>query len=202
VTRAAGLGFAVLIVAASAVLGDAPQLDDSAVTVADYFDDAHARVVTSFYLHGLAVACFVVFVSAFRGTALAAGVLFASCIAQSAIILGALAYRATDDAAVAQSLFDVAVLALNFAAFPAAVLVLATSPNRLRYLRSDRLRYLRFVVAGLLLVSGATFAGSGFFSPSGVLAEVAFGLFLLWVIAVGFAGAGEGASASRSVESR
>jgi hypothetical protein len=193
VTRAAGLSFVVLIVAASAVIGDAPQLDDSAVTVADYFDDAHARVVTSFYLYGLAVACFVVFVSAFRGTALASGVLFAACIAQSAIILGALAYRATDDAAVAQSLFDVAVLALNFAGFPAAVLVLAASP--------DRLRYARFVVAGLLLVSGATFAGSGFFSPSGLLAEVAFGLFLLWVIVVSFLGAAERASTSRSVES-
>jgi hypothetical protein len=181
VSRAAGLGFVVLIVAASAVLGDAPQLDDSAVAVANYFDDAHARVVTSFYLHGLALACFVVFVSTFRGAALAAGMLFTACIAQSAIILGALAYRATDDAFVAQSLFDLAVLALNFAAFPAAVLVLAASP--------DRFRYVRFVIAGLLLLSAATFAGGGFFSPSGLLTEIAFGLFLLWVAAISLLGA-------------
>jgi hypothetical protein len=174
-SRAAGLGFVVLIVAASAVLGDAPQLDDPAVAVADYFDDAHTRVVTSFYLQGLALACFLVFVSTFRGAALAAGLLFAACLAQSAIILGALGYRATDDAFVAQSLFDVAVLALNFAAFPAAVLVLAASP--------DRFRYARFVIAGLLLVSGATFAGSGFFSPSGLFTEIAYGFFLLWVVA-------------------
>jgi hypothetical protein len=171
-SAAAGLGFVVLTLAAGLVLGDAPNLSDDAVVVSDFFDAEHVRVVTAVYLQGLAIVGLLVFVTAFNPLARGAGLLVAVSLALSTIVLGALAYRGTDDASTAQSIYDVAALATNFGAFPAAVLVAAASRP-----------LIGLPLAVLLLVDAATFAGEGFFSPQGLLSRIAFVAFLAWVAA-------------------
>ena len=142
----------------------------TAVAVSDFFDAEHVRVVTAADLRGLAIAALLVLVSAFGTPARAAGLLVGAAMALSTIVLGALAYRGTDDPSAAQSLYDIAVLATNFAAFPAAVLVAAASRPQVG-----------LPLAGLLLVDAATFAGDGFFSPQGLLlSQIATIAFLAW----------------------
>lgn len=176
------------------LIADLPAAGGDSVTVADYFDAAHVEVVVSVYLQGLGLACFLVFLTGFAWllraagegwlatTFVAAGVSFAALLAQAALVLGALAYRATDDASVAQSVFDLALLARAFASFPLAVLSAAAG---LAILRSGVLPgwygWSALALTAPSLAAAATYAGSGFFAPGGGCWLLASGLFLAWV---------------------
>jgi hypothetical protein len=191
---AGGLLFVIFSVAA-ALVADLPSIDSHAVEIANYFDAEHVGVVTSVYLQGLALACFLFFVAGLASwlrtageewlaaTLLAAGVVFLALLGQVAIVLAALAYRATDDASVAQSVFDLTLLARTFASFPLAVLVAAAG---LAVLHSSIFQrwygWAALILAVLFLVAAATYGGSGFFAPGGGYPRAASVLFLAWVL--------------------
>jgi hypothetical protein len=87
-------------------------------------------------------------------------------------VLGALAFRATDEGSVAQSLFDLALFSQNAAAFPIAALVaVATS------------RWFGLPLAAVFLVDALTYAGDGFWAPDGDYSRVAYLGFLAWTAA-------------------
>jgi hemoglobin len=192
---AAGLLFAVLWVAA-AVVADLPPVDSQAAEIADYFDAEHVGVVTSVYLQGVGLACFLVFVAGLAvwlrrageqwlgATLLAAGVTLTALLGQAAIVLGALAYRATDDASVAQSVFDLTLLGYTFSSFPLAALVAAAGLAALRSGVFPRwYGWAALVAAAVFVVAAATYAGSGFFAPGGGYSRAASVVFLGWALA-------------------
>jgi hypothetical protein len=195
VGAAAGLLFVVLWIVAGFV-ADLPAIDAQPVEIADYFDDEHVAVVTSVCVQGLALACFFFFLAGLAvglgrsgeqwlaATQLGAGVVLVALLGEAAIVLGALAWRATDDPSVAQSLFDLALLGHTFSFFPLAALVAATG---LALLRSDVLPRLHgwgaLAAAAVFVVAGATYGGSGFFAPGGGYSDVASLIFLAWVAA-------------------
>jgi hypothetical protein len=181
-TALAGFAFVVLSAGAAVLLGDAPGAAASATEVADYFDDEHARVAASVCVEGLSLACFVWFLAGLAWrlhsggapmrarVAYGAGLVATGLFAQAAVVLGALAFRATDDASVAQSLFDISLVSQNIAAFPIAALVTAAAP-----------RSVGLLLGAFFLVDGVTFAGEGFFAPDGEYSRVGFLLLLIWV---------------------
>ena len=138
--------------------------------------------MTAVYLQRLALVFFVWFLSGLgwrlhsggspmrARVAYGAGLVATGLVAQAAVVLGALAFRASDDVSIAQSLFDVSLFSQNMAAFPLAALVAAASP-----------RSVGLPLAAVFLVDGLTFAGSGFFAPDGEYSRVAFLLLLIWV---------------------
>jgi hypothetical protein len=184
VTAFAGFAFVVLSAIAALLVGDVPGASSSAAEIADYFDDEHTRIVTSVYVQGLSLVFFVWFLAGLgwrlnsagsplrARIAYAAGLVATALFAQAAVVFGALAYRATDDASVAQSLFDLALFAQNTAAFPIAALVAVASP-----------RWTGVLLAAVFLVDGLTFAGDGFWAPDGDYSRVAYLGFLAWATA-------------------
>jgi hypothetical protein len=191
---AGGLLFVIFSVAA-ALVADLPSIDTPAVEIADYFDAEHVGVVTSVYLQGLALACFLFFVAGLASwlrtageewlasTLLAAGVVFLALLGQAAIVLAALGYRATDDVSVAQSVFDLTLLARTLASFPLAVLVAAAGVAVLRSAIFPRwYGWAALLFALLSLVAAATYGGSGFFAPDGGYARATHAFFLAWVL--------------------
>ncbi len=183
-TAFAGFAFVVLTALAALLAAGAPDADAGAIEVADYFDDEHVRVVTSVYVQALALAFFVWFLSGLAWrlhsggspmrarVAYGAGLVATALLAQAAVVLGALAFRATDDPALAQGMFDLALFSQNMAAFLIAALVAAAW-------RSWR----GAILAVIFLVDGATVAGDGFFAPDGGFSRVSLILFLSWVAA-------------------
>jgi hypothetical protein len=162
-TALAGFAFVLLAAVAAVLMGDAPGASASATEVADYFDDEHSRVVTAAYLQGLALRARVAY---------GAGLVVTALYAQSAVVLGALAFRATDEDSVAQSLFDLALFSQNAAAFSIAALVAVATP-----------RWFGLPLAGVFLVDALTYAGSGFWAPDGDYSRVAYLGFLAWTAA-------------------
>ena len=191
---AGGLLFVIFSVAA-AIVADLPSIDRRAVEVADYFDAEHVEVVTSVYLQGVALACFLFFVAGiatrFRkageewlaATLLAASAVLVALLGVAATVLAALAYRATDDASVAQSLFDLTLLSRTFASFPLAVLVAAAGLAALRSaIFPPWYGWATLTLTVLFLAAAATFGGSGFFAPDGGYSRASSLLFLAWVL--------------------
>jgi hypothetical protein len=183
-TALAGFAFVLLAAVAAVLMGDAPGASASATEVADYFDDEHSRVVTAAYLQGLALVFFVWFLAGLgwrlhaagaplrARVAYGAGLVVTALYAQSAVVLGALAFRATDEDSVAQSLFDLALFSQNAAAFSIAALVAVATP-----------RWFGLPLAGVFLVDALTYAGSGFWAPDGDYSRVAYLGFLAWTAA-------------------
>jgi hypothetical protein len=183
-TAFAGFAFVVLSAAAAVLVGDAPGASASATEVADYFDDEHSRVVTAAYLQGLALVFFVWFLAGLgwrlhsagaplrARVAYGAGLVVTVLYAQSAVVLGALAFRATDEGSIAQSLFDLALFSQNAAACPIAALVAVASP-----------RWFGLPLAAIFLVDGLTYAGDGFWAPDGDYSRIAYLGFLAWTAA-------------------
>jgi hypothetical protein len=183
-TALAGFAFVLLAAVAAVLMGDAPGSSASATEVADYFDDEHSRVVTAAYLQGLALVFFVWFLAGLgwrlhsagaplrARVAYGAGLVVTALYAQSAVVLGALAFRATDEGSVAQSLFDLALFSQNAAAFPIAALVAVATP-----------RWFGLPLAAVFLVDALTYAGDGFWAPDGDYSRVAYLGFLAWTAA-------------------
>jgi hypothetical protein len=183
-TALAGFAFVLLAAVAAVLMGDAPGASASATEVADYFDDEHSRVVTAAYLQGLALVFFVWFLAGLgwrlhsagaplrARVAYGAGLVVTALYAQSAVVLGALAFRATDEGSVAQSLFDLALFSQNAAAFPIAALVAVATP-----------RWFGLPLAAVFLVDALTYAGDGFWAPDGDYSRVAYLGFLAWTAA-------------------
>jgi hypothetical protein len=144
---AAGL-FSVVVWIFASFVADLPSIDSRAVAIANYFDDEHVSVVTSVYFEGLALVCFLFFLAGLAvgldragerwlaATQLGAGVTLVALLGTSAIVLGALAWRATDAPFVAQSVFDLALLSHTFSFFPLAAAVAAGGLGALRDRRS------------------------------------------------------------------
>jgi hypothetical protein len=190
---AAGLLFVVLWIVAGFV-ADLPPIDSRAVEVADYFDDEHVAVVTSVYLQGLALVCFLFFLAGLAvalgrageqwlaATQLGAGVMLVALLGQAAIVLGALAWQATDDPFVAQSLFDLVLLGHTFSYFPLAAVVGASGIAVLRSGVLPRLYgWAALAAAAVFLVAAATYGGSGFFAPGGGYSDIGSLVLLAWV---------------------
>jgi len=183
-TALAGFAFVLLAAVAAVLMGDVPGASASATEVADYFDDEHSRVVTAAYLQGLALVFFVWFLAGLgwrlhlagaplrARVAYGAGLVVTVLYAQSAVVLGALAFRATDESSVAQSLFDLALFSQNAAAFPIAALVAVATP-----------RWFGLPLAAVFLVDALTYAGDGFWAPDGDYSRVAYLGFLAWTAA-------------------
>ena len=181
-TAFAGFAFVLLSAVAAVLLGDAPGVSATATDVADHFDDSHAQVVAAACFQSLALVFFVWFLSGLgwrlhsagapirARVTYGAGLVATGLLAQAAVVLGALAFRASDDASIAQGLFDVSVFSQNMAAFPLAALVASASSSRVG-----------LPLAAIFLIDGITFAGHGFFAPDGELSRVGFLLFLIWV---------------------
>jgi hypothetical protein len=190
---AAGLLFVLLWIVAGFV-ADLPPIDSRAVEIADYFDDEHVVVVTSVYFQGLALVCLLFFLSGLAvglgrageqwlaATQLGAGVALVALSGEAAIVLGALAWQATDDPFVAQSLFDLALLGHTFSFFPLAAVASAAGLAVLRGGVLPRLYgWAALAAAAVFLVAAATYGGSGFFAPGGGYSEVALLVLLAWV---------------------
>jgi hypothetical protein len=94
----AGMG-AVGLWTAAALVTDLPPVNRPAGEIAAYFDDEHARIVTSVYLAGSALTCFLFFLAGLTtrlrnsgedqlgAVAFGAGVILASVLAQAAVVL-------------------------------------------------------------------------------------------------------------------
>jgi hypothetical protein len=154
-------------------------------------------------LSAAGVAAFIVFLGALRATlrraegeagalsalAVIAGSVLAAAGFVETALHGALAFRRAElDVEVVMTLFDAASLFFVLLAFPAAVLVAATSAAAFATRALPRaLGYVGFAVAVLQLPAGASVAASGVFSPSGAVPIAAFAVYLAWVAATSLA---------------
>lgn len=190
---AAGL-FSVVVWIVASLVADLPSIDSRAVEIANYFDHEHVSVVTSVYFQGLGLVCFLFFLAGLAvgldragerwlaATQLGACVTLVALLGTSAIVLGALAWRATDAPFVAQSVFDLALLGHTFSFFPLAAAVAAGGLAALRSGTFPRLYgWAALAAAGMFLAAAATYGGSGFFAPGGGYSDVASLVFLAWV---------------------
>ena len=193
----AGIAFVALTVAAYAVAGPYPATDDPVREIAGFFADERGRVLAGLYLQALSVPFFVWFLGTLRavlrraegelGEASAVAVVGGSVLAALALVTtavyAALAFEPPSPSAV-RALFDVGNLLVVFSSFATAAFVAGASAAMLRTGQlGHRPGYAGLAVAAVQLLSGASLAASGWFSPTGVVPIAAFVLFLAWTLA-------------------
>lgn len=193
---AGGILGVVLFVVAGIVYGSPPGVDEDATSVASFFDDHRDRVLCTVFLQGLGVLAILWFVPALVQTMREAGeqrlataafgsfLLAFSLGGTAALSRATLAYSVADEGGeVVVPLYHLSVVVDVFASLLGAGLFVAVGAAALRTGIFARWWGWLSVLAGLLSVISATaWARDGFWSPTGGLSFVGFGVFLVWML--------------------
>lgn len=193
---AGGILGVVLFVVAGIVYGSPPGVDEDATSVASFFDDHRDRVLCTVFLQGLGVLAILWFVAALVQTMREAGeqrlataafgsfLLAFSLGGTAALSRATLAYSVADEGGeVVVPLYHLSVVVDVFASLLGAGLFVAVGAAALRTGIFARWWGWLSVLAGLLSVISATaWARDGFWSPTGGLSFVGFGVFLVWML--------------------
>jgi hypothetical protein len=193
---AGGIVGVALFVAAGIVYGSPPGVADDAQSVGSFFSDHRDRVLCSVFLQGLGVLAVLWFVAALvqtmreSGEARLATAAFGSFLlafslgGTAALGRASLAYSLADEGSDAVlPLYHVSVVVDVFSSLLVAGLFVAVGAATLRAGIFPRWWGWLSAVAGLISIVAATaWARDGFWSPTGGLSYVGFGLFVLWIL--------------------
>jgi hypothetical protein len=191
VTRWSALIAAVALFVGLGLLGDTPDTRDSTGEVASYFVAHSTSVLAAAVLLGVAVAALLVFTASLGNRVSQSAATVVATVMLTALVLPyvALAYvvgaEATD---AAKPLFEITLAATPVLALPLALLVAST--GLAAFAAHRRFGVASLVLAALMVVSSASFAASGFFSPD-VQQQVVFQGLLVWLVMVAFTRTGE-----------
>jgi hypothetical protein len=195
--RASGLGVVVLFIVAFLVLGEAPKVEDSAATIASFYDSHRGSVLTSMVIYGFALLLLLWFVGTvsnvlreagegrLAATALAMGATFVGLQAGTIAITGALAHSVAGegDAGVVRAMHTLNWSVDATSAFPLAGFILAASVG---LWRSATLQswfvWPGLVVAVLVVLHGTNWATSGFWSQTGGYIFITMIAALAWLV--------------------
>ena len=185
VTRWSALVAAVALFVGLGLLGDTPDTRASNSQIASYFVAHSASVLAAAVLLGVAVAALLVFAASLGSRVSQSAATVVATLMLTALVLPyvALAYVVGAEASdAAKPIFELTLAATPVLALPLALLVASTGLAQLAAHR--RFGVASLVLAPLLVVSSASFAASGFFSPD-VQQQVVFQGFLVWMVAAG-----------------
>lgn len=202
---AAGIAFVVLFLIAALVPGQPPVATDPIGDIRDFFSDERESLQAATFFTGLAIIAFLWFLGTLRGrlrvaeggtgrlTAVAFGsglVVAATALVGQALYLAPTLHLAELDDGTVRVLFDSSVYVFAMVGFPAAGLTAATAAVSLRTGALPRaIGALSAVIAVCQVVGALALYGEddSFFAIGGASGFVAFGLFLVWVLAVSIA---------------
>jgi len=193
---AGGIVGVALFIVAGILYGSPPGVDEDAQSVADFFADNRGQVLTAVFLQGLGVLAILWFVAALvnamreAGEARLAAAAFGSFLLAfsiggvAALTRSTLAYSIADEGSdLVLPLYHLAVVFDVFVNILGAGLFLAVGGASLRTAIFPRWWGWLSVVAGLLLIIGATaWARDGFWSPTGGVSFISFIVFLVWTL--------------------
>ena len=193
---AGGIVGVVLFVVAGIVYGSPPGVGDDAASVASFFDDHRDRVLCTVFLQGLGVLAILWFVAALVQTMREAGEARLATAAFGSFLLAfslggiaalsraTLAYSVADEGPdLVLPLYHLSVVVDVFASLLGAGLFVAVAGATLRTGLFPRWWGWLSGIAGLLSIIAATaWARDGFWSPTGGLSYVGFGVFLVWML--------------------
>jgi hypothetical protein len=194
---AGGIVGVALFVVAAIVYGTPPDVDSSAASVTQFFQDNSDRVLTAVFLQGLAVLAILWFVAALVTAMRDAGeprlatagfgafLLAFSIGAMSAMALAGLAFTmagAGSDLASVAAIYHLARIADTFSGLLFAGLAAAVAGASFRTkLFPAWWAWLSALIAAWSVVAATGWAQSGFWSPDGV-GFAGFAAFLLWTL--------------------
>ena len=181
VTRWSALIAAVALFVGLGLLGDTPDTRDSTGEVASYFVAHSTSVLAAAVLLGVAVAALLVFAASLGNRVSQSAATVVATVMLTALVLPyvALAYVVGAEASdAAKPLFEITLAATPVVALPLALLVAST--GLAAFAAHRRFGVASLVLAALIVVSSASFAASGFFSPD-VQQQVVFQGFLVWL---------------------
>ncbi|MEX2647304.1 MAG: hypothetical protein WD249_13670 [Gaiellaceae bacterium] len=190
------LGVALIIVTFFLPAKSPPKVGDEAAMVAAFFTDNRSELLTSAFLSGLAIIALTWFFASLVYSLWNAGeVRLSIVVLAGAVMLGAMATLATALEALlaydlagrleAETVRGVFLLTMAPYAFGwgLAIIALATGVAAMRSAMLPAWYSGLSVLAALwFVVSGLTYADSGFFSPSGGFGFIGFLAFLAWVL--------------------
>jgi hypothetical protein len=193
---AGGIIGVVLFVVAGILYGSAPGVDEDAQSVADFFTDGRSQVLTAVFLQGLGVLAILWFIAALvnsmreAGESRLAAAAFGSFLLAfsvggvAALTRATLAYSIADEGSdLVLPLYHLSVVFEVFANILGAGLFIAVGAAALRTGLLARWWAWLSIVGGLLLILGGTaWARDGFWSPTGGVAYVTFGIFVVWML--------------------
>jgi hypothetical protein len=193
---AGGIIGVALFVIAGIVYGSPPGVDEDATSVASFFADHRDRVLCTVFLQGLGVLAilwfFAALVQAMReaGEARLATAAFGSFVlafslgGMAALSRATLAYSLADEGAdLVLPLYHLSVVIDVFASLLGAGVFAAVAGATLRTgLFARWWGWLSALAALLSVVSATAWARDGFWSPTGGLSFVGFGVFIVWML--------------------
>ena len=186
-----------LLLVGNFMAGSPPKFAATAPSVVHYYSSHHRAILIGMILTGLAVPFYVWFTAhlalsirgAWGASIALGGLLVAACAAggDALTATGAQAVRTGGDARSVRLLYQLSTLAysrLLWAGIAVAVpLALAAAAGHLK----PWVRWLAWAQAVLYLLGGVALKSSGFFSPTGGMALIAYLAFFLGTAAVAFA---------------
>ena len=193
---AGGIVGVVLFIVAGIVYGSPPGVDDDASSVASFFADHRDRVLCTVFLQGLGVLAILWFLGALvqamrdAGEARLATAAFGSFLlafslgSTAALARATLAYSIADEGAdLVLPLYHLSVVVDVFASLLGAGLFAAVAGATLRAgIFARWWGWLSALAALLSVLSATAWARDGFWSPTGGLSFVGFGVFLVWML--------------------
>jgi hypothetical protein len=186
----------VLLVVGNFIAGNPPKFNASSASIADFYSSHHRTLLIAAVLTGLAVPLYIWFVAYLAmaidgalGTAIAlGGILLAACAATGDTLNVSLAHgvRLADGASVYRLTYQLEVLAysrLFWAGLAVAIpLAVAVGRGALR----PWVGYVAWAQAVLYLLGGLSLKSSGFFSPTGGMAIIAYLAFFVGTAVIAF----------------
>jgi hypothetical protein len=194
--RASGLGMVVLFIVTFIVLGETPKVDDSAATIASFYDSHRGRVLTSMVIYGIALLLLLWFIGTvanvlreagegrLAATSIAMGATFVGLQAGTIALTGALAHSVAGegDAGVVRAVHTLNWSVDATSAFPLAGYILAASVGLWRSaILPSWFRWPGLIVAVLVVLHGTNWAKSGFWSQTGGYIFVTIIAALAWL---------------------
>jgi uncharacterized protein DUF4386 len=192
-----GIVFVVLFVIGFLIIGNFPDVGDSADKTVGYFTGHHGRILTAATLFGVASIFFIWFIATLAAvlrradeprlasTAYGGGIVFLTILSADVILFAGLTFSIakTADADVTRALYSLHWPLSVLLVFPVATLVFATSLAGLRTaVLPDWLSWLGLLATIVFLAGGTTWSDDGFWAPDGVYQSyVTVIVFLAWV---------------------
>jgi hypothetical protein len=193
-----GAAFVVLFLVGFLIIGQFPNIDDSATGTVRYFTGHHGRILFAASLFGVASIVFIWFIAALAAllrkagearlasAAYGGGLVFLTLLTADVILFAGLTFaiagRAEDD--VTKALYSLHWPLSVLLVFPVAAFVGATSVAGVRLdWFPDWLAWLGLLATIVFLAGGTTWADDGFWAPDGAYQQyVTVIVFLAWVL--------------------
>jgi hypothetical protein len=195
-----GIVFAVLFLVGFLLVGDSPEIGAPADEIGSFYADDRGKLLTVTVLFGLSVIAFLWFLASLAtmlrqageprlaATSFGAGVLTTSLFGGVILMNAGLAFKIAEDgdAGVVTALYDLSWALSVLISYPAAALVGAAGIASLRSrLLPEWFGWASVVAALAVLVSGTTWARSGFWAPDGAYnAYITPIVLVAWIVAV------------------